>query len=94
MSKLVKPIPDSIKHDWEFEVDGQPLEARHIVMSNSKFGTLSFGLRPEDTIGWMWREISSGGQGIVAYVVIQSKLYIGLIKEMRHTLGGVRLEYS
>lgn len=62
MSKLIKPIPKGIKHNWQIEIDGQTVEASHVTLSNPKFGELSFGQRPEGTIGWIWHEAGGGGR--------------------------------
>lgn len=89
MSKLVKPISEETNHDWVIEIDGQPVKAKHVTFNNSKFGLLSFGQRPEGTIGWIWHEASGGGQGVVPYSVIDDLLFIGLVQESRPMLSGL-----
>ena len=88
MSNLIKPIPDGTRHDWTIEVDGKAVDVKYVVFNNPKFGKLSFGRRPEGTIGWIWHEASGGGQGVVPYAVINNCLHIGLINENRPTLSG------
>lgn len=88
MSNLIKPITKETKHDWTIEVDGQSVDAKHVVFDNPKFGKLSFGQRPEGTVGWMWHEASGGDQGVVPFSVINNLLYIGLIQEERPTIPG------
>lgn len=88
MSNLIKTIPEGTKHDWTIDVDGEAVDAKHVVFNNPKFGKLSFGQRPEGTIGWIWHETSGGGQGVVPYSIINDLLHIGLIWEERPTIPG------
>jgi len=58
------------------------------VAAHRNFGTLSWGLRPEGTVGWVWKEIGGGGVGTIPYVIVKSRLMIGLIQQERATMPG------
>ncbi len=89
MSELIQPIPTEMKNPWVVAIDGNPVQAREIRISNPQFGTLSFGQRPEGTIGWIWKEVGGGGVGIVPYVVQNARLFIGMINQERPCQGGM-----
>jgi hypothetical protein len=89
MAKLITPIteePDA--KDWTVTVDGEERKVRHLVLENPKLGILSFGCRPEGTVGWIWEEVGGGGSGIIPYAILEEKLFIGLIVEERRTIKG------
>ena len=44
-----------------------------------KLSTLSWGLRPEATVGWIWEETGGGGVGTLPYVIVNGELMIGMI---------------
>ena len=83
MSNKIVPIPQDVEHTWKMEVAPGFFRA-----SSPRFGTLTFGLRPEgpSAVGWAWKEIGGGGVNIVPYVVIEGLLYIGMIYEKRPML--------
>jgi 8-oxo-dGTP pyrophosphatase MutT (NUDIX family) len=88
MAKLITPITEELDaKDWTVTVDGEERKVRHLVIENSKLGILSFGCRPEGTVGWIWEEVS-GGAGIIPYAMLEEKLFIGLIVEERQTMKG------
>ncbi len=91
MSDRVTPAsPDAVRAaGWLVSVNGEIFPgARHVSIENERFGTLSFGRRPEGTIGWGWKEVGGGGVGIVPYSVFEGKLVIGLILQDRHFMSG------
>lgn len=88
MSDLIKPIPRGQQHDWEVRVDGRVVPAQEVRITSAKFDGLAWGLRPEGTVGWMWRELGGGGSGIVPYAVIEGKLHIGMVEQDRAGCGG------
>ncbi|MEK7554761.1 MAG: NUDIX domain-containing protein [Patescibacteria group bacterium] len=75
--------PEAIrKAGWSISIDGQLLEnVGHVVIENPRFGRFSFGLRPEGTYGWGWKEV--GGVGIVPWSIFKGKLLIGLVAQIR-----------
>ncbi len=88
MTALIAPASPAVVQaaGWSVSVDGAMLPSvGHVVIQNSKFGILSFGLRPEQTIGWGWREV--GGVGIIPWVVFEGKLLIGLLQQDRPFIG-------
>ena len=86
MSKLVRPIPDGNQQGWKVEVNGLQVAASHVRVSHPKFGTLSWGQRPESSVGWMWEEVGGGGHGVVPFCVIDEMLFIGLVRQERQTM--------
>ena len=89
MSDLIRQIPKGMENPWSVRVNGIiQQDISNIQIDNPKFGRLSFGLRPEGTIGWMWKEVGGGGRIIFPYAVIDNKLYIGLLLQERHAQGG------
>ena len=89
MSDLIRPVPSEEENQWQISINGEnKSDVRHIRASHSKFGALSWGKRPEGTQGWMWEEVGGGGAGIVAYVLVTEKLYIGLTLEQRFGVRG------
>jgi 8-oxo-dGTP pyrophosphatase MutT (NUDIX family) len=93
MAKLITPITEeSDAKEWKVTVDGEERKVRHLVLENSKLGILSFGCRPEGTVGWIWEEVGGGGSGIIPYAILEEKLFIGLIVEERRTMPGGQAE--
>lgn len=91
MSELIGKILENTKNPWIVSISKNARgDIDRAEFHNPKFGTLTFGLRPEgkENIGWMWKEVGEGGVGIIPYAVIEAKLFIGLISQERHTLGG------
>jgi 8-oxo-dGTP pyrophosphatase MutT (NUDIX family) len=93
MAKLITPITEETDaKEWKVTVDGEERKVRHLVLENPKLGILSFGCRPEGTVGWIWEEVSGGGAGIILYAILEEKLFIGLIVEERRTIKGGQTE--
>lgn len=87
-NRLIRPIPHDLKHEWTVTVNGQPISTSEFVAVHPGLGTLSWGLRPEGTVGWVWQETGGGGTGTVPYAIVNRQLVIGLIKQERPTMPG------
>lgn len=85
---LIRPIPLDLKHDWRVTLNGEPMAVFELAAVHPRLGTLSWGLRLEGTVGWIWEEIGGGGVGTVPYVMINGELMIGLIQQDRPTMPG------
>ncbi len=85
---LIRPIPLDLKHDWRVTLNGQPDVISEFVAVHAKLGALSWGLRPEGTVGWVWAEIGGGGVGTVPYFIMDSQLMIGMVQQDRATMAG------
>ena len=86
MSKLVTSIPDGDQRGWTVKINGAPVAASHVRISNPRFGDLSWGQRPEGSVGWMWEEIGGGGHGIVPWCLAGGSLSIGMVKQERDAM--------
>lgn len=83
MSDLIQPLDEKRdRQGWAIYLDGH-LTTISLFRASGPLGVLSWGLRPEKTVGWLWQESGGGGVGIMLYSVIRNKLYVGLIKEVR-----------
>ena len=88
MSELITPIADDATHGWIIEINGARTKTvRHLKLIHPDTGILSFGLRPDKTVGWIWHPLSSE-TAVIPYSVWDGKLYIGLLTETRHTATG------
>ena len=83
---LIRPIPLDFMHDWTVTLNGQSVRVSKLVAANPNLGTLSWGLRREDKVGWVWE--GGGGVGTVPYAVVDGKLRIGVIQQERPTMPG------
>lgn len=89
----VTPIPLGKKRGWQVKIDGQPAEdVEKIEVVSERFGTLSYGLRPEGYDGWAFKENGGGGAVTLPYTKMKDgTLFVGLIAEDRPNMGGKRL---
>ncbi len=80
----VGPIPPGTSPGWTVtQGDGGTVEI------SSRFGTLSYGLRPEGYDGWVFAEHNGGGAVTLPYTYDKDgNLLIGLIEENRCNMGG------
>jgi ADP-ribose pyrophosphatase YjhB (NUDIX family) len=88
MSFEMKAIPVDKKSGWAVKIDG---ETKHVglIEISSKFGTLTYGLRPEGYDAWSFREAGGGGAVTLPYAVSPNgELLVGLLKENRANMGG------
>lgn len=80
-------IPDDKGRGWTVLVDGEERKVSNIEIS-SKFGTLTYGLRPEGYDGWAFREQGGGGAVTVPYAhTPDGELLVGLLLEKRANMG-------
>lgn len=83
----LNPIPEGAKRGWAVTIDGKPVEVGKIEIA-AKFGTLSYGLRPEGYDSWAFRETGGGGAVTLPYTRDGKwDLLIGLLKENRPNMG-------
>jgi hypothetical protein len=85
---LIRRIPADLRHDWSVTLNGKPVVAFEFVAVHGQLGALSWGLRGEGTVGWIWEETGGRGVGIVPYAVINQHLMIGIIQQERSTMPG------
>ena len=57
---MMNQIPQEHVRDWSVLVDGKEKRVG-IIEIDSKFGKLTYGLRPEGYDGWVFREQGGGG---------------------------------
>ena len=70
--------------NWSLKIDGEDVIARHLEL-NSRWGKLSFGMRPEGFEGWAWE--GAGGVVTLPYVHEDGQLLIGLLAEHRPNMS-------
>lgn len=87
MTFEMSQIPKDKGRDWTVLVDGEERKVG-LVELKSKFGTLTYGLRPEGYDGWVFREQGSGGAVTVPYAhTPEGELLVGLLLEKRANMG-------
>lgn len=87
MAFEMSQIPKDKVRGWSVLVDGEGVQAGKVEIS-SKFGTLTYGLRPEGYDGWAFREQGGGGAVTVPYAhTPEGELLIGLLLEKRANMG-------
>jgi hypothetical protein len=82
---LTSPISPSEEHGWHTTINGRWAEVSEFITTHPKLGTLSWGSRPEGTVGWFWKEIGGGGVGTIPFAILENSLSIGLVREARAT---------
>lgn len=81
------PVPKEKGRGWTVLVDGREEQVGKIEIS-SKFGTLTYGLRPEGYDGWSFRERGGGGAVTVPYArTPEGKLLVWLLLEKSPNMG-------
>jgi len=84
---IMNPIPADKKRGWTVLVDGEEVQVGKVELL-SKFGTLTYGLRPEGYDAWVFAEAGSGGVVIVPYCFHhEDGLLVGLLRETRANMG-------
>lgn len=87
MAFEMNQIPEDKGRGWTVLVDGEERKVG-IVEIKSKFGTLTYGLRPEGYDGWVFREQGGGGAVTVPYTrTPEGELLVGLLLEKRANMG-------
>lgn len=87
MAFEIRRIPEDKGRGWTVLVDGEERKVGKVEIS-SKFGTLSYGLRPEGYDGWTFREQGGGGAVTVPYASTpEGELLMGLLLEKRANMG-------
>lgn len=82
-------IPSGKKRGWTVFIDGVEQDVKLIKIS-SKFGALTYGLRPEGYDGWAFCEQGRGGAITLPYTFTSSgDLLVGLVAEQRPNMGDV-----
>lgn len=81
----MNPIGPDDKRGWKITVDGKEIKAGQIEME-SKFGKLTYGMRPEGYDSWVFAQANGGGAVTLPYAWINGQLYFGLVKETRQNL--------
>lgn len=84
----VTPLKGDDSRGWEVQIDGQPVDASSLVITNSNLGVnVSYGMRPEGYDGVVIRERGGGGSVTVPYTRVDDELYVGMVLEERKTIG-------
>lgn len=60
----------------------------HLVMTNPKHGTLTYGQTSAGYDCWHFHEPGGGGSVIIPYAIVQDDIYIGVVNEHRYNMGG------
>lgn len=83
------PIPEGFRwRSWVVRIDGQEYWA-DLVEIKSRYGTLTYGVRPEGYDGWAFAQEGGGGSVTIPYTRTPGgTLLVGLIFEDRPNLGG------
>lgn len=87
MAFEMREIPEGKVRGWRTFVDGEerPVSTIQLV---SKFGTLTYGLRPEGYDGWVFREEGGGGAVTLPFTrTPKGELLVGLLLEKRANMG-------
>lgn len=88
MAFNLSQIPQDKGRGWTVLVDGEERLLVGKVEINSKFGSLTYGLRPEGYDGWAFREQGGGGVVTVPYTRRpDGELFVGLLLEKRANMG-------
>ncbi|PLX22052.1 hypothetical protein C0584_00820 [Candidatus Parcubacteria bacterium] len=91
MTTLIKTIKadEQDKRSWTVELNGKRLEEVETVrIFNENFGELNYGMTIPGYDGISFHENSGGGVVCVPFVVIDGRLYIGMVQQERHNQGG------
>jgi len=87
MAFEIVAIPEDKGRGWTVLINGKEQQVGKIEIT-SKFGTLSYGLRPEGFDGWAFREEGGGGAVTVPYArTPDGELLLGLVREKRANMG-------
>jgi len=83
----MRPIPEEKGRGWVVKIDGVRQMVSSVELS-SKFGTLSYGLRPEGYDAWVFRETGGGGVVTLPYAhTPEGRLLVGVLLEKRANMG-------
>lgn len=86
---VMNPIPADKKPGWTVTIDGKDVPAGLVTIANPKFGTVTYGWKPEGYGGWVFEEIGRGGAITLPYARSHSgDLLVGLVLEDRKNMGG------
>ncbi len=91
----ISAIPTGMMQGWRTFVNGEERKVAKIEIV-SKFGKLSYGLRPEGYDGWAFREMGGGGAVTMPYTLIATpypapypELLVALVREKRPNMGEI-----
>lgn len=80
-------IPEGKGRGWTVFINGKEQQVGKVEIT-SKFGALTYGLRPEGYDGWVFREEGGGGAVTVPYArTPNGELLVGLLLEKRTNMG-------
>lgn len=83
----MQPIPSAKARGWTVKIDGKE-QTVGLIELESKFGKLTYGLRPEGYDAWVFREAGGGGAVTVPYArTPEGELLVGLLLEKRANMG-------
>ena len=84
----MKPIPKDNARGWTVTIDGEERSGIGLIELSSRFGTLTYGLRPEGYDAWAFREEGGGGVVTIPYTIDPNgNVFVGLIQEKRTNMG-------
>lgn len=87
MTFQMRNIPKDHKRGWTVLIDGEERSVGKLEIT-SKFGTLTYGLRPEGYDGLALREQGSGGAVTLPWTrTPEGELLVGLLSEKRANMG-------
>jgi len=87
MAFQISRIPGDKPRGWAVYIDGILSRDVGTVKIASKFGEMTYGLKPEGYDGWIFHESGGGGAITIPFVRINREIYIGLILEPRLNMG-------
>lgn len=86
----IKDIPEGHKCGWSVMVDGEQVDVRKVEIT-SRYGILTYGMRPEGYDGWAFAEPGGGGAITIPLSMMPNgELLVGMILEDRPNMGGKR----
>lgn len=91
MNFQMKPVPTEKKAGWDVSAEKDETGRIVSVVMKSKYGTVTYGERPEGFDGWVFEESGGGGAVTLPFFKKDGKLYVGLLKESRLNMGGETL---
>lgn len=90
--EILRPIADEEQgtRGWRLKLNGKLVKRVRSLRLESRFGTLQYGMTSRLYDTWAYEEVNRGSAGsvIVPYVVVSNHLYIGLVCQERHAMGG------
>lgn len=89
MSFSMSGVPKEKAPGWEVKIDGE-VRRVGLIEVTSKFGALTYGLRPEGYDSWVFRETGGGGAVTLPYTIApDGSVFVGLLMEKRPNMGDV-----